>query len=838
MKKLLILLIGLLSVATMQAQVVSEYDFNSLEIADLDGQDDWHTILNNTGPHDFSVAMSAGSVVAPDGSIAVYYNGSGAGYGRTATRKASSNFNFDLTTADIVEIEVEMHRNYWGMFFGVGFDADGDGHIAMPLPTEPDDGGIYFTIAAQNPDNNKISFPDGSSTIFTAENSGWCKYKMTLNFLANDGEGAVSLSYDPGVTGEWIAIAEIQGLNMGITPGSGDKMDRTVWDGVFFTASGGTAGYDNIKISQTESEGEAQFIDFPAILNKLNTEADFELEATATSGLEVEYEVLEGPASIDGAMVTLTGDTGIVVIQASQSGDDTWAPATDVTQSFLVVDPTLFSPELTIRRPADGTMVYMEDLSSILVLASAYIEHPDVLHITNVNCVIQGGKETITLTEKNWNTGYYSAEWTPGDYDNYTMTIEATSTGGMTTSHTVSFEVTDDIADLNVQAFEQVQISTSTSTTVTQDFVFPTYAGSFDDIQCFLDVTCPSGGCDPWDRVGNMEARGPNGEWVELFRYITPYGVPCDHAMDATDYASILQGLVELRFSIGTDDQGFVVDVNFDFQAGSPDYLYSWVDVIWKGTYAFGDYENLQPVEVINWNFDDNTQAAKLKVINTGHGWGDLNTGNAAEFYEATHKIIANNDEFDQHLWVQCNPNPDGCQPQNGTWYFNRAGWCPGSISYVYDYDFTPYVDLSDVEIQYEFYPDYMDYCHPNHPDCVTGVTCDNCESGYNPHYIVSGNLVSYGNSIYIPVGTEEEKYFGLSVYPIPSNGFVHMSSYRSNMAIDAKVSILNHLGQTIDQFNWNGDQKTLDFTDDANGIYFVVVENGHHRQVERIIIK
>ena len=146
----------------------------------------------------------------------------------------------------------------------------------------------------------------------------------------------------------------------------------------------------------------------------------------------------------------------------------------------------------------------------------------------------------------------------------------------------VSFEVTNDISDITVQTFDLVQISTSTSTSVIDDFVFPIYVGSFDQIMTYLDVTCPAGGCDPWDRVGNMEARGPNGDWVEIFRYITPYGVPCDHTLDVTDYASIFQGLVEMRFSIGTDDQGFIVDVSFDFQEGTPQYKYSWVDVIWR----------------------------------------------------------------------------------------------------------------------------------------------------------------------------------------------------------------------------------------------------------------
>ena len=272
MKKGLLVLMSLMFAFGINAQIVNEYDFNNLDIGDLDGQDDWATILHTTGPHDFFVDLFAGSVVSPDGTQAIFYNGSGAGYGRTATRKASSNFNFDLTQADIVEIEVDMHRNYWGMFFGVGFDADGDGHIAPGLSTEPNDGGVHFSIATQNPANNKLVLPDGSSVVFTVENEGWCRYKMVLDFTANDGQGAIALSYDPGVTGEWFAIPEIQGVNLGLTPGSGDKKDRAVWDGVFLNATGGTASYDNILISQTESQGGSQYIEFPAIGNMLTTD--------------------------------------------------------------------------------------------------------------------------------------------------------------------------------------------------------------------------------------------------------------------------------------------------------------------------------------------------------------------------------------------------------------------------------------------------------------------------------------------------------------------------------------------------------------------------------------
>lgn len=837
MKRITTLFFLIFCVFISQAQVVSEYDFNSINEGDLNGQDDWNTILNTTGPSDFIIAYAMGDVTSPDGSLAPFYNASGPGYGRAATRKASSNFDFNVNEADIVEIEIDLHKNYWGMFFGVGFDADGDGHIVPGLDGEENDGGIHFQIGNANPDaSHKIVLPNGDEVNYTPTSSGWARYKMVLDFTANDGEGAVALFYDPDFAGDWIAITEVQGLNMGLTEGSGDKLDRTVWDGVFFSGSGGTAGYDNILVRETVSQGQSQYIDFAAIDNMLTTNPSFELNATATSGLPVVYAIENGPATIDGAVVTLTGDAGIVTISANQGGDATWAPAAEVSQSFEVVEATDYVPELTIRRPIEGPMVYMSELSTVLVVASAYIEHPEVLNIENVTYTINGISET--MTEKSWGTGYYSAEWTPTDFDDFTMTITAESTGGMSSTSTVMFTVTNDVADMNVQTFDQVQIATSTSTTVIDEFEFPTYVGSFDEIMTFLDVTCPSGGCDPWDRNGSMYAKGPDGEWVEIIRYITPYGVPCDHSIEVTDYSSIFQGLVEMRFSIGTDAQGFVVDVNFDFQAGTPDYKYSWVNKMWDETYPFGDYDNLQPVEVISHDYESIAQASKLKIFNTGHGWGSSNSGNAAEFYESTHHIKVNDDSFDQHLWVQCNPNPDGCQPQNGTWYHNRAGWCPGSIGHMYEYDLTPYVDQADVEIQYEFYDGYVDYCHPNHPNCESGVTCTDCNEGFNPHYIISGYLVSYGDYLYIPTEIQEQNYFGLQMSPNPARYSVLLSSNKTNHYIDAKVEVMTVGGQIVDEFSWEGENVYMNVADYSEGVYLVVIKSATHQEVQRLVVE
>jgi len=53
----------------------------------------------------------------------------------------------------------------------------------------------------------------------------------------------------------------------------------------------------------------------------------FVLIAHATSGLPVALEVVAGPAILEKRTVTLTGDTGIVIIRASQEGNEEFRPS-------------------------------------------------------------------------------------------------------------------------------------------------------------------------------------------------------------------------------------------------------------------------------------------------------------------------------------------------------------------------------------------------------------------------------------------------------------------------------------------------------------------------------
>lgn len=59
------------------------------------------------------------------------------------------------------------------------------------------------------------------------------------------------------------------------------------------------------------------------------------LSATATSGLAVEFNVISGPATISGSVLSFHGASD-VVLEASQDGDAVWAAATAVLQTITV----------------------------------------------------------------------------------------------------------------------------------------------------------------------------------------------------------------------------------------------------------------------------------------------------------------------------------------------------------------------------------------------------------------------------------------------------------------------------------------------------------------------
>jgi flavodoxin len=300
---------------------------------------------------------------------------------------------------------------------------------------------------------------------------------------------------------------------------------------------------------------------------------------------------------------------------------------------------------------------------------------------------------------------------------------------------------------------------------------------------------------------------------------------------------SLLQGKVTFRANCLTLTNGYLYDLKFDFKEGAPPHKYSKVAQVWKAIYPFGDYANLQPVPIFNFGYPNLAVASKLKLVSTGHGWGNLNTGNAAEFFDATHNIWVNGvNTFSQHNWTTCNPNPDACSPQNGTWTYNRAGWCPGSIAKPFDYDMTPYISTSPVTLQYKFLASYVDQCHPNNPNCITGTTCSDCNDGFNPTLDVNCNLITWYDDA-STLSVNEIEHFNFALYPNPSSGVFTIGA---GSVSDKKytVTVCDMMGNAVKQFSWNGVMRTIDLTKCAKGVYVVKVSDEKETEIRKLIIQ
>ena len=310
-----------------------------------------------------------------------------------------------------------------------------------------------------------------------------------------------------------------------------------------------------------------QAISFPQIPNHLNSDAPFTIEATSTSGLDVLFEVLSGPATISGNIVTLTGSAGEVSIEATQPGNAQFDPADPVVNSFMVLDPNLHVPEIDIRHPLAGN-VYVPALSQIMLSTLSTIDYPELFYVQSVQFEINGQ----TIAAQDFFNGRYIAWWTPPALGNYSLSVVSTNNYGASANETININIVSTASNMEIIAAENVWLSPN-NVTQTVEAELPSYLGAFNQVTATLQLTCPPGGCGEWDRVASVDARGHDGKWYEIIRYITPYGVPCSHTIDLSDYMSLLLGKVDFRFNCSTLDNGYYYCLTLNYGQDIPNIL-------------------------------------------------------------------------------------------------------------------------------------------------------------------------------------------------------------------------------------------------------------------------
>ncbi|WP_234734037.1 M4 family metallopeptidase [Tellurirhabdus bombi] len=168
--------------------------------------------------------------------------------------------------------------------------------------------------------------------------------------------------------------------------------------GVFYAAGNRT--------QQTPAK-TAQTITFNPIDNKRMGDQPFRLIATASSKLAVTFAVVSGPAKVSGNQLTITG-AGEVSIRASQAGNEQYAAATPVVQTFTVTAITALEPTWV-----DAVKLYPNPVKTTLT-----VEVPTNEPLEGVTLLTSSGQPAIqqNLSSPSSQTILDTSQLTPGLY--------------------------------------------------------------------------------------------------------------------------------------------------------------------------------------------------------------------------------------------------------------------------------------------------------------------------------------------------------------------------------------------------------------------------------------
>ncbi len=346
----------------------------------------------------------------------------------------------------------------------------------------------------------------------------------------------------------------------------------------------------------------------------------------------------------------------------------------------------------------------------------------------------------------------------PGETYEHTFTEILNITGSNQSIVNVFTDFEEDTNDLNdeisvvfnqpsganankILALDKIQHNFGTAgQTQFSSVLFPQDLSDYNQINMHVKVECPSGGCDPWDQPAKIAVIKDGNEY-EIGRFITPFGIgTCGPwIIDVTDFKTLLQGAVEVKSFIQVwGPSGWLLSVEFELIEGSEPASFQKLSSLWKTDYhVYGDPGISDDLEPMTVSIASTTQNSHIRMTVTGHGQG--NTDNAAEFSNKTHSLHVNGTKLaDHHLWkADCNTN--NCSPQNGTWEFNRAGWCPGQAVNPFVMDLTNQVQPGeDLTIDYEL-ETYVNLLN-------TGY---NSGSHTEPHYRIWSYLIEESSERY-----------------------------------------------------------------------------------------
>lgn len=303
----------------------------------------------------------------------------------------------------------------------------------------------------------------------------------------------------------------------------------------------------------------------------------------------------------------------------------------------------------------------------------------------------------------------------------------------------------------------------------------------------------------------------------EIGRIITPYGgywsQPREHTYeyDITDYQWLLDGDMRFKYFYGGWSSGWNLNVEVELIEGTPSRDCLDIERLWHGEYKYGVASQpiRQTIQAKTVDLGSEIEGLRLRSMVTGHSFGG--NENCAEFCAKTHEFVINDAErFDQELMRDdCGFNP--VFPQNGTWVYNRAGWCPGLEVDWFEYELS---DLMDADNSMKIDHQFESYSY-------------NGGASYDPNYRIATYLHKYGSPNFTldaevtDIISPSTKTAHSRVNPICSEPVIEIKNNGSTELTSLTIKY-GVVGGTEQEFEWTGslayletEEVTLDLLED-----------------------
>jgi hypothetical protein len=191
--------------------------------------------------------------------------------------------------------------------------------------------------------------------------------------------------------------------------------------------------------------------------------------------------------------------------------------------------------------------------------------------------------------------------------------------------------------------------------------------------------------CSDWDYTVQNFLMTPGGDTLELGRLITPYARSARmgtnwkgvYMYDVTDLYPVLKNSATVRVHYSGYSGGFTANVKFAFIEGTPPRNVVGIQRVWKGSYNYG--HGSMPINTalgnVSFTAPAGTVTAENKFTVTGHG---ADNQGCSEFCPNKYTMNLNNAFLVEQDFWRSNCGFNNYYPQNGTWIYDRGGWCPG----------------------------------------------------------------------------------------------------------------------------------------------------------------